>query len=94
VIKSIAHRTQTGLDVAKAFPESQLSEGHTQKLIETGEAFDLVIAPVSVDAFPEFVKGQEIHELGENRCGSIHQSLLPGQRSDNNIKSSSNRLWP
>jgi len=94
VIKSIPHRTQTGADVAKAFPESQLSEGHIQELIKTGEAFYLVIAPVSVDAFAEFVKGQEIHDLGENRCGSIHQSLLPGQRSDDNIKSSSNRLWP
>jgi hypothetical protein len=38
VIQSILHRTQAGLNVAEALPKRQLSEGHTEKLIETGEA--------------------------------------------------------
>jgi len=96
VVQSIPHRTQAGLDVAKALPKGQLSEGHTEELIETGEAFDLVVARVSFDAFSELIKRQEIHNLGEDSGRCIHRSLLsvPGQKSDHNIKSSSNRLPP
>jgi hypothetical protein len=96
VIQSIPHRTQSGLDVAKALPKSQLSEGHAEELIETGEALDLVVATVSFDAFSELIKRQEIHYLGERGVRCIHRSPLSvaGQRSDHNIKSSSNRLGP
>ena len=66
VIQSILHRTQAGLNVAEALPKSQLSEGHTEELIEIGEAFDLVIATVSLDAFSELIKRQEIQNLGED----------------------------
>jgi hypothetical protein len=96
VIQSILHRTQAGLNVAEPLPKSQLSEGHTEELIETGEAFDLVVATVSLDAFSELIKRQEIHNLGEDGRRCIHRSLLSvaGQKSDHNIKSSSNRLRP
>lgn len=96
VIQSIPHRTQTGLDIAEALPKSQLSEGHAEELVETGEAFDLVVAMVSLDAFSELMKRQEIHNLGKDGRRCIHRSLLTvsGQKSDHNIKSSSNRLRP
>jgi hypothetical protein len=94
VIQSIPHRTQAGFDVAEALPKSQLSEGHAEELIETGKAYDLVVATISVDAFSELMKRQEIHNLGKNGRRSIHRSLLTvsGQKSDHNIKSNSNRL--
>ena len=66
VIQSIPHRTQAGLNVAEALPKSQMSEGHAEELIETGEAFDLVIAAVSLDAFSELIKRQELHNLVED----------------------------
>ena len=94
MIQSIPHRTQTGLDVPEALPIGQLSKGHAEELIETGEAFDLVVATVSLDAFSELIKWQEIHYLGKDGRRCIHRSLLfvGGQKSDDNIKSSSNRL--
>ena len=96
VIQLIPHRTQTGLDVAEALPKSQLSEGHAEELVEAGEASDLVIATVSLDAFSELMNRQEIHNLGKDGRRCIHRSLLSvaGQKSDHNIKSSSNRLQP
>jgi hypothetical protein len=56
MIQSILHRTQAGLNVAEALPKSQLSEGHAEELTETGEAFDLVVATVSLDPFSELIK--------------------------------------
>jgi hypothetical protein len=51
---------------------------------------------VSLDAFSELMKRQEIHNLSKDGRRCIHRSLLTvsGQKSDHNIKSSSNRLRP
>lgn len=68
--------TQACFDLAKTFSVSQLSEGHTEKLIEAGKSSDSVIALVSLDTFVEFVFWQKIHELGENNSSQIHRSLL------------------
>lgn len=65
-------RTQTCLDVSQAFPEGQLGKGHAQILIPTGEAFDLVVAVVSIDALAKFVHRKEIHQLREDRLALDH----------------------
>jgi hypothetical protein len=52
-----------------------------------------------VNAFSELVKRQEGHDQGEDGRLSVHRSLpvISSQKSDDNTKSSSNRLrlkWP
>jgi hypothetical protein len=54
------------LDVAQALAKGQLRKGHAQKLIPAGEAFDLVVAVVALHALAKFVRGEKIHQLGEN----------------------------
>ena len=41
VVKPIFHGLKTCLDIAEAFPLSQLGEGQAKELIETREVFDL-----------------------------------------------------
>ena len=99
MVEPVLHGLQASLDIAKAFPVGQLGEGQTEELIETEKTLDLVIPAVAVNAFSELVKRQEGHDLGEDGRLSVHRSLLviSGQKSDDNTKSSSNRLrlkWP
>jgi hypothetical protein len=67
---------QTCFDLAETFSVSQLSEGHTEKLIEAGKSSNSVIALVPLDTLVEFEFGQKVHELGENNSPRIHRSLL------------------
>ena len=94
VIEPAFHRSKTGLDIPKTFAVGQLGEGQAEELIEARKAFDLVIPAVAPDAFSKFVKGQEVHDLGEDGRRGVHRSLLEGQKSDDYTKSSSNRLRP
>jgi len=69
--------SQTRLDVPKAVAISQLSESHAQKLIETREALDFVIAPIAVDTFSEFVERKKVQQLGEDGASMVHRPLPP-----------------
>jgi hypothetical protein len=66
VIKLGLHGPQTYFDIAKALLISQLSEGHTKKLIETGKGPNPVFALIPKDTFVEFVSWEKTHELREN----------------------------
>ena len=44
LIKLVALRSQARFYIAQAFPVSQLSKRQAQKLLETGEILDLVLA--------------------------------------------------
>lgn len=46
---------QTGLDVPQAFPVGKLGESHAKELVPAGEALDLVVAVVPIDAFAKLV---------------------------------------
>jgi len=94
MIKTALHRSKTGFDIAETFAVSQLGKGQREKLIETRKALDLVIPPVSPNAFSKFVKRQEVHDLGEDSRRGIHRSLLGGGKSADYTKSRSNRLRP
>jgi len=61
--------------MSRTFPKSQLREGHAEELIETGKAFDLVVAAVSLDVFSELMERQEIHDPGKDGWRGIHRSL-------------------
>jgi hypothetical protein len=49
-----------------------LGEGHAEELIPAREAFDLEVPVVALDALPEFVSRNEIHQLGENGFPVVH----------------------
>ena len=92
VVKSTLHGQKTSLDIAEAFPVSQLGESQTQELIETKEAFDFVVPTVTPHAFSEFMHRQEGHDLGKDGRLSVHRSLLGVRKSADYTKSRSNRL--
>ena len=66
VIKLGLHSPQACFDIAKAFPISQLSEGHAKELIETRKVSNPILALIPMNAFVEFVSRKKTHELREN----------------------------
>src|SRR3974377_654801 len=77
VVKLARHRAQTGFDIAKTFAVGQLSEGHAQELIPTGEAFDVVVAVIAIHANLKLVARDIVHELSQNGSCRVHR-LPPG----------------
>lgn len=65
-------RAQTGLDVAQAFPVSQLREGHAQELIEVRESERRIAPRVFCHASSEGVQRQMIHQLGKHQLSRRH----------------------
>jgi len=91
VIEPVFHRQKTSLDIAEAFPISQLSEGKAKELIEAEEVLDLVVPAVAPNALSKIVHRKEGHDLGEDGRLSIHRALLEGPKSADYTKSRSNR---
>src|ERR1035438_2044570 len=75
VIQLAAHRTQAGFDVAETLAVGQLSKGHRQILVAARKAPMVRISAITLDTLLELVRGQVIHELGENSLSGIHPSL-------------------
>ena len=57
---------QAGFDIAQAFSISKLSEGHTQILVETGEALHLVLAAIARNATTKRRQRQMLRQLRAN----------------------------
>jgi hypothetical protein len=76
VIELRRYSTQTSLDIAEALPVGQLSEGHSQKLVPAGKAFDLTVAAVADNAATELRTRQEIDELDKDGFANVHGPLL------------------
>jgi hypothetical protein len=76
VIKFGSKSPQTGFDISEAFSVSELSKGHTEKLVVAREFSDSIIALIPLNAFVEFVSGEEIQDLGENDSSSMHPPFL------------------
>jgi hypothetical protein len=53
-----------------------LSKGHTQKLIETRESANAIVASVFADATVEIALGQEAHQLREQELPGVHCQVL------------------
>ena len=49
--------TETRFYVSQAFPVSKLSKGQAQKLVQTNEVFNLVVASVALHALMKLVIG-------------------------------------
>jgi hypothetical protein len=63
VVKFLVEGVKTDFDVPQALAISQLSEGHAEELIETGEAANPLISVVASDATIELVSGQRVDQL-------------------------------
>jgi hypothetical protein len=63
---------QTGFDIPKTFPTGKLGKRHREILISAGECLDLVIALVTMNATPERVHRQVIHDLRKDELARVH----------------------
>ena len=98
MIEFLLRDSKAGLNIPKAFAIGKLGEGHAQELVPTCKGFDLVISLVPLDAMPEFVSRQEVHELSENGFSSIHEPFPSSELSSRKYGIlgilNSNRLCP
>jgi hypothetical protein len=65
VIELIGHCTQTGFNISQTLSVGELSKRHTEKLIQTRERFDIVIATIPFYTIAKMVHGQKVHQLGK-----------------------------
>ena len=75
VIEPVCLRPQIDFDVAQRFSISKLRKCHGEKLIQTGEIFDLVVAAMGCYATTKSSQWQVSHELRENELALMHGSL-------------------
>jgi hypothetical protein len=59
-------RTKLCLDVSQAVPPSELGEGHCKVLVPATEIATPEISAITIDAFDEFVAGDELEQLNKN----------------------------
>jgi hypothetical protein len=64
---------QADLDVAQALAIGELGKGHAAVLVDAGELLDFVMAPISLHATAQRVRGQMIHELREHQLAYVHE---------------------
>jgi NADP-dependent 3-hydroxy acid dehydrogenase YdfG len=75
MVKLAAQRSQARFYVAKAVPIRQLSKGHRQVLIPTGEASRSHIPVVSSYTASKLAIRQEAQQLREDGSALVHSSL-------------------
>jgi hypothetical protein len=76
-------------DIAQAVAVRELSKSHAEELIEARELSQPSMAPVAMDAFVEFVLGQEVEELREDGSASVHVPSLArrcGRKNGSNVR--------
>ena len=70
------HR-KTDLDVAQAFPVSELGKGHDPKLFGTTHGANAFVAAVARDVSVECRPRQKVHQLGKQCLAGIHDHNPP-----------------
>jgi len=73
VVELLALRAQTRFDVPQALAKRQLRNRHAQKLILTGEALDLMVAPIPRHASLQGLLGKVFHEPRKYQFPRMHQ---------------------
>src|SRR5690606_1038323 len=63
---------QAQLDLAQALAPGELGEGHAQKLVEAGEAFDVALSLIRMHGASKGRERQVIHQLGEDESALMH----------------------
>src|ERR1700674_741180 len=74
VIELAGLSTQAGFDVAQALAIRELCECHTQVLIQTREALDLVLALIPSNAAAKRSEWQMLHHLRKNELALMHRA--------------------
>jgi len=64
--------TKTCLNISQTFPECELGECQSQKLVTARKMFNVVIPFVSADTAAEFVARQEVHQLRKDSFPGVH----------------------
>jgi len=77
--------SKTGFDVPKALPESDLSEGHREKLVAGRHASAASRHRVQRDAAIELLSMNEIDDLGENETSGVHPLLRMNLRKKSQL---------
>lgn len=72
MIELLVLRSKTNLCFSEALPIGQLSEGHTKKLVEAAEGFDLMISVVGLNATVKNLQWHVFHHLSENELACKH----------------------
>ena len=80
VVQLGAVGAQAEFDIAQAPAGGELSERHTEELVEAGEGLDPAIATVAPDASVEPASWQEVHQLGEDESALMHDPLRETSR--------------
>lgn len=65
-VELVSMRMQTGRDVPQAISACELSKGHSEVLIPAGEVAYPTVPLISIDAFVEFVTGDNLKQLSED----------------------------
>jgi hypothetical protein len=73
VVKFLVKGVEADFDVPEALAIGQLSEGHTEKLIETREAANPSIAVIASDATVEFAFGKGVDQLRKDVAIVVHE---------------------
>ena len=83
VERGLGH-AEAGLHIAQALPERELGKRQAVELVPAGEALDLVVAAIPVNADTELVRRHGVHQLGEDRSAAVHEStpLAPRRAYD------------
>ena len=76
VVQLVADRSQTRLDVAKAFAIGELSEGHRQKLVPTRQLPMVAVTVIASHALLKIEMGQVSDQLREDGSTDIHPPLF------------------
>ena len=94
VIKFRAQGAQTNFDFAQTVAAGQLRKSHTEKLVPTRKGADFVVAAIAIYTTPKLVRGNEIHQLREDRFACLHASPPPVEPTQHGHKGirNSNRL--
>ena len=90
VLKFLVKGMEADFDVSQALAIGQLSEGHAEELIETGEVVNLSIAVIASDATVELVFGQRVDQLGEDVAIVEHE---PAPAALRRVGNGSRLLW-
>ncbi|PRC93279.1 hypothetical protein S2091_2017 [Solimicrobium silvestre] len=75
VVKPVRLRPQIDFDVAQGFSVGQLSECHSEELIQTRKILDHVFAPVRRNASTKRGQWQISHDLRKNEFAMMHSSV-------------------